>query len=277
MRILLTNDDGYKAAGIHALARALAPFGELTVVAPKYHQSGMSAAVSLGEKRLVAKDLPDERPGNWSYLDGTPASCVKFGLEYKYENRNPDLVVCGINHGSNASAAANYSGTLGAAAEAAINGRKSVGVSLCDYRPDADFSTVERLLPPLLKKLLDNWPEGHYGLYYNINFPSLPASEIKGVKVTRQGVGYWVREFEPWITETKPVHGREKDFLWERMADDLEEGEKAYYMAGEFIDGETESSNADHRLNDEGWITITPCNINLTDLQELQRLQELDF
>ena len=143
MRILISNDDGYRATGIHVLARVMAGFGEVTVVAPKFHQSAMSMAVSLGMKRLAHKALPEEGPGKWYYLDATPASCVKFGLEYFYERRNPDLVICGINHGSNAATAANYSATLGATEEGALNGCKAIGVSLCNFRPDADFSVVE--------------------------------------------------------------------------------------------------------------------------------------
>lgn len=265
MRILISNDDGYQAEGVHALARAMATIGEVTVVAPKAHQSGMSAAVSLGKKQLAYRELQSYKPGNWSYLDGTPASCVKFGLEFRYENRNPDLVICGINHGSNASTAANYSGTLGAAAEGAINGIKSIGVSLCDYRSDADFSVVERLIPSLVQKLVDSWPKNRPGLFYNINFPSLPLSEIKGVRVARQGAGKWIREFEVWVWEA------------EEALQELEEGEKAYYMSGDFIDGETTSDEADHRLNDEGWITITPCNIDLTDYIEFDRLKSIDL
>ena len=151
LKILICNDDGYKAAGIHVLARVMSKFGDVTVVAPKFHQSATSMAVSLGVKQLAYKDLPEERPGKWTYLDATPASCVKFGLEFKYENRDPDLVVTGINHGTNASMAANYSGTLGAAEEAVINGCKAIGVSLCDFRSDADFSVVEELLPGIIK------------------------------------------------------------------------------------------------------------------------------
>ena len=165
MKILISNDDGYKATGIHVLARVMAAFGEVTVVAPKFQQSAMSMAVSLGVKQLAYKDLPEHGPGRWTYLDATPASCVKFGLEYKYENRDPDLVVCGINHGTNAATAANYSATLGAAEEAAINGCRAIGVSLCDFRPDADFSAVEALLPGILKPLIEGWPENRPGLY----------------------------------------------------------------------------------------------------------------
>ena len=208
MRILISNDDGYKAGGIHALARIMAEFGEVTVVAPKYHQSAMSMAVSLGMKRLAHKALPEEGPGNWYYLDATPASCVKFGLEYFYERRNPDLVICGINHGSNAATAANYSATIGATEEGALNGCKAIGVSLCNFRPDADFTLVETYLPRILDFLLDNWPEGKYGLLYNINFPDVPVDRVKGVCFARQGKGHWVREFQEWDVERLQAYER---------------------------------------------------------------------
>ena len=260
MRILISNDDGYEALGVQVLARIMAGFGDVSVVAPKYHQSGMSAAVSLVHKSLASKELPEKGPGRWYYLDATPASCVKFGLEFLYENRNPDLVVCGINHGSNASSAANYSGTLGATAEGAINGCKSIAVSLCDHRPDADFSVIEAFLPGIVRKLLDNWPENRYGLYYNINFPSLPLESVKGIRVGRQGRGWWVKEFEH--SEITP--------------EELEAGEKAWVMRGVFVDAAS-SEEADHRLNNEGWISITPCSIDLTDHEEADRLAGIDF
>ena len=122
MNILITNDDGYTAKGINVLARIMCQFGNVTVIAPKSHQSGMSMAVSLGLKQIAYKELPEMKPGKWSYLDATPASCVKFGLNVPFIDRFPDVVVSGINHGSNAATAACYSGTLGAAAEAALNG-----------------------------------------------------------------------------------------------------------------------------------------------------------
>ena len=139
MRILITNDDGYQAKGIKVLAEIMKQFGEVTVIAPKSHQSGMSMAVSLGFKQIAHKDL-----GNgWHYVDATPASCVKFGLNTMFLNDFPDVVVSGINHGSNASTASCYSGTLGAAAEGALNGIPAIGVSLDSLRPDADFSGVK--------------------------------------------------------------------------------------------------------------------------------------
>ncbi len=273
MKILICNDDGYKAAGIHVLARVMKKFGDITVVAPKFHQSATSMAVSLGVKQLAYKDLPDEKPGKWTYLDATPASCVKFGLEFKYENRDPDLVVTGINHGTNASMAANYSGTLGAAEEAVINGCKAIGVSLCDFRSDADFSVVEELLPGIIKKLLDNWPGNKPGLYYNINFPAIPRKEIKGIRAARQGGGHWVKEFEPWDESNLGVLN--DSFLWQHYRVNLEDGEKAVFMRGTFVNDDNDSNSADHLLLEQGWITIAPFNAQMTDMAEFERLQNV--
>ena len=270
MKILLCNDDGYKASGLQVLARVMAQFGDVTVVAPKFHQSAMSMAVSLGVKQLAYKDLPEKGPGKWTYLDATPASCVKFGLEYKYENRDPDLVVSGINHGTNASTASNYSATLGAAEEAAINGIKAIGVSLCNFDPDADFSVVETLLPDIMRRLLDGWPKDRKGLYYNVNFPDLPLDQIKGVKIARQGAGHWVKEFEPWDEERLGV--LKDSFLWQHYRVALEEGEKAVFMRGNFVNDDDDPTSADHLLLEQGWITIVPFQADPTDYQEFRRL-----
>ena len=271
MRILLSNDDGYKAEGLHVLARVMARFGEVTVVAPKYHQSAMSTAVSLGVKQLAYKDLPEEGPGQWSYLDATPASCVKFGLQFKYEARNPDLVVGGVNHGSNASTGSNYSATMGVVEEGAINGIKAIGVSLNTHRSDADFSAVEELLPAIIEGLLKTWPE-RKGLYYNVNFPNLPASEIKGVRFARQGAGHWVREFEPWDEERLSELGLTDVFLWQQHRVQLEEGESAFFMKGDFVNDDPCPDRADHLLLKEGWITIVPCTADPTDYKVLDTL-----
>ena len=275
MKILLSNDDGYRARGIHLLAEIMSGFGEVTVVAPKFHQSAMSMAVSLGLKKLVSKDLPEEGPGQWFYLDATPASCVKFGLEYMYPSRNPDVVVTGINHGSNAATAANYSATLGAAEEGALNGVPSIGVSIADFNPDGDLSAVVKYFPGIFRFLMDNWPADSYGLLYNVNFPGGGADSIKGIRIARQGRAHWVREFKPWDAE-----GVRKYFVHAghdcQVSDPpLEPGESAWMMVGVFVDDETETVDADHRLNSEGWITIVPNNVDRTDYKEFNRLSQL--
>ena len=274
MRILISNDDGYKAQGIHVLARLMAQFGQVTVVAPKFHQSAMSTAVSLGAKQLAYKDLPEEGPGAWTYLDATPASCVKFGLQFKYEARNPDLVVCGINHGYNASTAANYSATLGATEEAAINGLPSIGVSIADFAPQCDFSAVEALFPRIVKILWENWPKDVWGLYYNVNFPALPLSQIKGVRMASMGKGHWIKEFEPWAEEK--LGDLTDSFLWRHQRVELEEGEKAVFMRGDFVNDDA-SPAADHLQMQDGWVTIVPCSADLTNYPVLEQQSHLSF
>ena len=152
MQILITNDDGYQAKGIGVLVEIMKEFGDVTVIAPKRHQSGMSMAVSLGLKPIAYRNFGHFNPNPftggaedsavWSYIDATPASCVKFGLNNVFPEKFPDVVVSGINHGSNAATASCYSGTLGAAEEAALNGIPAIGVSLDTIHPGADFSAV---------------------------------------------------------------------------------------------------------------------------------------
>ena len=273
MRILLSNDDGYSSRGIHALARIMSQFGDVTVVAPKFHQSAMSMSVSLGFKKLAFKPLPEEGPGKWYYLDATPASCVKFGLEYMYEARNPDVVLTGINHGTNAGSAANYSATLGAAEEGALNGCRSIGVSVEDFSPNGDLSLVEKYFPKIFKYLMDNWPEDSFGLMYNVNFPKVDEAGLKGVRIARQGRGHWVKEFREWDEEKLRDY---YDTPWQTEHKPLEAEERAFMMVGDFVDDEPETADADHRLNSEGWITITPNNLDRTDYRDLERLRSLN-
>ena len=134
MKILITNDDGFDAGGIKALIRTLKPYGELTIVAPKSAQSGMAMAVTMGHKPIAVKHMYTLPGEDWWYLDGTPASCVKYGIDNVMFPTKPDVVVSGINHGSNAATASIYSGTVGAAMEGAVNGIPGIGVSLDSKR-----------------------------------------------------------------------------------------------------------------------------------------------
>ena len=270
MRILITNDDGYQAKGIQVLANIMKKYGEVTVIAPKTHQSGMSMAVSLGFKQIAHKDL-----GNgWHYVDATPASCVKFGLNTMFLNQFPDVVVSGINHGSNASTASCYSGTLGAAAEAALNGIPAIGVSLDDFHVDADFSAIEKYFGDIFEKLMSE-RTGKFGVYYNVNFPSIPAKEIKGVRVGYQGKGRWVREFQPWDVKFYEKYGLTPELLGQSSNPVLEEGEDLYMRVGDFLDDPRNNSEADHRLVQKGYISVVAHNLDCTDYEETKRLTVL--
>ncbi len=268
MRILITNDDGYEAKGIKVLAQIMSQFGDVTVIAPKKHQSGMSMAVSLGFKQIAHKDL-----GNgWHYVDATPASCVKFGLNTMFLDRFPDVVVSGINHGSNAATASCYSGTLGAAEEAALNGIPAIGVSLDTLHPDADFSAVSKYFGEIFKKLMQDYP-ARYGVYYNVNFPDIPADRIKGIRIGSQGMGRWIKEFKEWDLSHYAKYGITPEMLGQNSNPVVEEGEDLYMMVGEFIDDPRNPADADHRLMQEGYISVVAHNVNCTDYQEVERLR----
>ncbi|MBQ9549101.1 MAG: 5'/3'-nucleotidase SurE [Bacteroidales bacterium] len=256
MRILVANDDGYKAKGLHELVEILRPYGHLTVVSPKFHQSGMSMAVNLGGKPIAVKKLSEEDGVSYWYVDGTPSSCVKFGIDNILPDSLPELVVSGINHGANYGTAALYSGTLGAATEAALAGIRSVAVSLDCFDPDADFSAIRKYFPPLLDQILalKNVP---YGVLYNINFPNIPVDEIKGVRVCRQGILHWEREFQPFPFDT--LH---------------DEGEELYQMVGDVVSDPANADDADHLLIRKGYITVVAHNLDNTDYAHARQLRE---
>lgn len=247
MKILITNDDGYKADGIHILAELMKEFGEVTVLAPSEHQSGKSMAVDLGVRGITYTDL-----GNgWGHLSASPASCVKFALNSVFAEEYPDVVVSGINHGSNAAVASCYSGTLGAAQEAVVNGIPGIGVSIHDERPHPDFSAVERYFPAIFRRLMELDPVAD-GVFYNVNFPRLSAEEVKGVKVCTMGYCRWVKEF-------------------------IRDEDGTYRMSGEIQDCADNTASPDHWAMLDGYITIVPHRVDNTDYQEFERLRAAGF
>jgi len=281
MRILVTNDDGYRAQGLSVLVKILRPFGDLVIVAPKYHQSGMSMAVTMGYKpiavkELDAKDFGSSNPAErWFYLDGTPASCVKYGIDNVMAEDKPDIVVSGINHGSNAGTAALYSATIGAAMEAAVNGIPAIGVSLDDFNASCDFSAVEQFFPEIFRKLSGR-PSGRYGEFYNVNFPNLPATEIKGVRVGKLGRIHWEDEYVEYDPMAAEKHGYTKyDMGLHCFTPTIEEGEERYMMAGHVVETPGNNGLSDHRLVASGYIAITSQNIDNTDPEENGRLRSL--
>lgn len=277
LNILVTNDDGYRSKGLDILTDMLRPMGRITSIAPKYHQSGMSMAVSMGCKAIAYRPLPADGLAFRAYIDATPASCVKYGLDNIMVDDRPDVVVCGINHGSNAATAANYSGTLGAAEEAALNGIIGIGVSLDTFRPDADFSAVQQYFPAIFRKLMDNRPERR-GIFYNINFPDLPADRIRGVRVGHEGCGHWEREFQPWNLDQFSRRGIVPVEAGVPLDPPCEEGETLYMMVGDFVDDSPASDTlADHHLLQAGYISIVAHRVDNTDYDEIARLAATGF
>ncbi len=273
MNILVTNDDGYTSKGIKILSKMMLRYGNVTVVAPKYHQSGMSMAVSFGLRPIAFKDLGMVDGVHLMYLDATPASCAKYAMDMVFADQKPDVIVSGINHGSNSSTAMWYSGTIGAAREGALAGVQAIGVSIDDMHTDADFSAVEALFPPIFEKLIANC-NNKADVIYNVNFPGLPAEDIKGVRLTRQGVVRWENEFMPYDPNVYHHFGlNPKQFGI--VIPKLEKGEIRYMMAGDLVCDSGNDEYTDIWANNHGYISITPHSLDNTDMKEISRLSKL--
>lgn len=275
MKILILNDDGYKAGGIHALVKAMLPYGEITVVAPKRHQSGMSMAVSLGLRPIAVKDLGKDEDGvRWIYVDGTPASAAKYAIDKVFGDEKPDVALSGINHGLNSSTASWYSGTMGAARECAVNGIQAIAVSLDDLSREADFSTVQALFPKVFETIMANLKPGAE-VIYNVNFPNLKPDEIKGVKVCTLGLEKWVEEFMAWNPDIYEHMGVTPADMGIDALPEPEPGETFYMMAGNVQPDPRNDEYSDNWAVEHGYIAITPHSTDNTDLSEFNRLRKL--
>ena len=183
--ILISNDDGVWAKGIKELIRFLRPLGEIVVMAPDAARSGSGCALSV--TRPVCYEWLSEEPGvKVCSCSGTPVDCIKLACSAVLD-REPDLIAGGINHGDNSGINVHYSGTMGLVIEGCLKGIPSIGFSLCDHTPDADFRPLETYVRRITSVVLE------YGLpsrtCLNVNFP---RGEIKGVRVCEQATGQWL-------------------------------------------------------------------------------------
>ena len=248
--ILVSNDDGYDAKGINELIGFLRPLGDLVVVAPDSARSGMSCAITA-DKPLRYTLVEQEESLTIYKCTGTPTDCIKLAA-YDILGRNPDLVVGGINHGDNSAVSVHYSGTMGVVIEGCLRGIPSVGYSLCDHRPDADFSPTRETIQAITADVL------RYGLptgvCLNVNFPL--GGTFKGVRVCRQTVGRWEREFEK---RTRP--GSKRDYYW---------------LTGDFVNDEPDNQGTDQWALANGYVAITPTRIDMTDYAFMEALKRWD-
>ena len=252
MEILITNDDGWGAKGILTLVRILTQLGHVTVVAPDGPRSGMSNAITVNQPIYLRK-LEDASWGieEWHKnatiytTNGTPSDCVKLAIDVVFEGDSTkiDMLASGINHGSNASINVIYSGTMGACFVGAEHGIPSIGYSIDDHNPDADFSHMERYILELTRHLIEQ--KMPYGVCYNIN---APVGALEGVKWTRQCRGYWTKEM---IESTD------------------EQGNKCYRLGGEFVNIEPDAEDTDHWAMNNHYLSVHPCTIDQTAYEEI--------
>lgn len=245
--ILITNDDGISSPGITFLVSIAKAFGEVAVIAPDKPQSGMGHAITINSTIRLQKTSYHGTDIELA-CTGTPVDCVKMAVN-NILPRKADLILSGVNHGSNSSINVIYSGTMSAAIEGALEGAPSIGFSLCDYSIDADFSQAKTFVERIISETLaNNLPKG---TCLNVNIPKLKGDEIKGIKVCRQAKANWVEEFE----ERKDPYGR-----------------SYYWLTGKFVNFEPDSKDTDEWALANGYISIVPTQCDLTAYENLKTI-----
>jgi 5'-nucleotidase len=250
--IFVTNDDGYLANGIEVLVEAVRHLGEVVVVAPEEPQSGMSHAITV-KHPLRIRTIKKEDNISIFAVNGTPVDCVKLAIN-QILNRKPDILVSGINHGSNSSTSILYSGTMGAAIEGSINHIPSVGFSHELYTHDADLEAARVYSQQITHKVLENGLPKNICL--NVNFPSGEYNDILGVKICRQTMGHWQEEFDK---RTDPV------------------GREYFWLTGEYHNHEPEATDTDEWALKNKYVSIVPVHTDLTSYETIRLINKWDF
>lgn len=246
--ILVVNDDGIFAPGITALVEVAKQFGEVTVVAPDKPQSGMGHAVSLNTALRLNHSKKDGI--NYYACSGTPVDCVKMGVS-KLMPKKPDLILSGINHGSNASINIIYSGTMSAALEGSLEGIPSIGFSLCNHALEADFTTAKQYAEIIIKNVLQ---QKLAGICLNVNIPNISADLIKGIKVCKQANGNWEEEFDERIDPN---------------------GKPYYWLTGKFVVYDKGDDTDEWALNNN-FVSVVPVQHDFTNYSMMNNIKHLE-
>lgn len=237
--ILVSNDDGYMAKGVKELMAMLAPYGDVMAVCPHMGRSGQSMALTF-DAPLRVEEMKSPVAGTKMYsCNGTPVDCIKVARQTVLCGRIPDLVVAGINHGSNASVNVVYSGTMGAVQEGCMWGVPAIGFSLTSHDPDADFSSVKPSVDALVPKILD---EGlPFGVFVNVNVPA--GVKVAPMKFCRECRAHWSEEYEEYTDPT---------------------GRKFLMLAGHLVNDEPKSTDTDLYCLDHGCTSVVAEFLNRT-------------
>lgn len=242
--ILLSNDDGFRAPGLQQLSTALCAFADVTVVAPDGPRSGFSSAITSTVPLKLKPRYESEGFRVYS-CEGTPVDCVKLGLHALFADNTPDLVISGINHGSNEGICVHYSGTVGAAREACIQGIKALASSIDDTALRPNFSEAIDYTVRVVKQMLDM--ELPRGTFLSLN---VPKGEVKGLKVCPQSLGRFVDEYMP---------------------SENARGSRVYWLQGYQVP-HTAGLSDDLHLMRSGYATLTPLLLDQTDHSFLEAL-----
>lgn len=237
--ILVSNDDGIDAPGVHTLIDVLVEFGDVVTVCPETHMSGQSMALTCNSPLRITR-LENYEGALMYKVNGTPVDCVKLAM-YTVLDRKPDLVVSGINHGSNAAVNVVYSGTMGAAMEGCAIGIPSVGFSLTSHSYDADMKASIPFIRKIISGILrDGLPAG---ICLNVNIPDC-VNGPSGMRLTKACKGYWSDEYREY---TDP------------------NGKKFYWLTGKFVNVEPDNEDTDEWCLAHGIVSVVPVALDRTD------------
>ncbi len=248
MKLLLTNDDGIHAPGLRALYAELNRDFNLSVVAPETEMSAVGHAITL-DSPLRVREVYKNGSFFGFGVSGTPADCVKIAVQELLQGP-PDIIISGINLGANVGVNVLYSGTVSAATEGAFLGIRSAAISL-STRKNPDFTFAARFSREIIRFITENNLKN--GTALNVNIPAIPADSIKGISITRQGLGRLKERFERRIDPRGNVY---------------------YWLSGE-IPVKEEIHDSDCSALKEKKITITPITFDLTCEEEMERLRAL--
>jgi 5'-nucleotidase len=248
--ILITNDDDITSPGIRNLVEAVRDLGKVVVVAPDKPQSGMGHAITIGSPlRMNQVKLFGDDIEAWQ-TSGTPVDCVKLAVD-KVLHRKPDICLSGINHGANHSINVIYSGTMSAAMEASIEGIPSIGFSLLDYNYNADFEASRFYVRKLVSAIIESKPKDPHFLL-NVNIPSVPLKEIKGMKVCKQAYAKYDEEFDERIDP---------------------QGKKYYWLTGVFKNFD-KGKDTDVWALQNNYVSVVPIQFDLTNYTLKKQLEK---
>jgi len=247
LKILVCNDDGIDSQGIYALVESLKEIGTVTVVAPLKEQSAVGHAITMQIPLRVTKAFKDGKFFGYA-VNGTPADCIKIGIR-NIMKEPPDLVVSGINHGSNTAINIIYSGTVSAAREAAIMDIPSMAVSVTNHEV-TDFRFAAKVTKLIAKEMAGK--DIPKGTLLNINVPDIPENQIAGIILTKQGKSKW-------------------DDIYEQRVDPY--GKDYYWLTGNLMEVDTDVET-DQVAIKKNYVSISPIHFDLTDYETFDKMKK---
>lgn len=246
MKILITNDDGIDSKGIAALAEEMKKVGDVTVIAPRTEQSAVGHAITMKIPLRVSEYYKNGDFFGYA-VEGTPADCVKIGIR-NIMKTPPDIVISGINHGSNTAINIIYSGTVSAAREAAIMDVPSIAVSVTNHEAK-NFTYAAKITRLLSIMVLKNGLPN--GTLLNVNVPDLPEDKIAGILLTKQGKSKW-------------------DDIYEERIDPY--GKKYYWLTGNLIETDNDLETDQYAIKNN-YVSISPIHFDLTDYNTFNKMK----